>query len=84
MSVPFKGNLSSRKRPKWIKRIAAGDEGLGSHSKSLLDKSPRLGQNLLALTLSPVPPDQFLQSVDADDKGIKDTTLILGRNVSLR
>jgi hypothetical protein len=38
---------------------------------------------MLDLTLSPVPPDQFLQSVDTDDKRIKDTALILGRNVPL-
>lgn len=83
--VPFRGSLSSSRRPKWINLIADGDDGLGSHSALGQYERSHGGDeaNRERHTFSPIPPDKLLQCVDADDKGVEQAVGALGRDIPL-
>lgn len=66
--------------------MAEGDDGLGSHSEIVCVSGLygyMSGQFKGLLTLSPIPPDQFFQRVNADDEGIELASLVLGSDIAL-
>lgn len=61
-----------------------GDDGLGSHSAAQCQHvNEAADKNALCHTFSPVSPDELLQSIDADNEGIKGAICSLGVNAPL-